>query len=138
MDFEMNAFDHVSIITKDVDKSRHFYCTVLGMEEVPRPTNFKFGGAWFRKGNAEIHLVHVDDATQVSGDPENPGKPNGDVTYARHFAFRISDMDAFAKQLEKHDIPFAWGPRNRGDGAWQAYFYDPDGHLVEVTTPKPD
>lgn len=138
MSFEISFVDHVSIITKDVEASRQFYCNVLGMEEVPRPTNFTFGGAWFRKGGAEIHLVHVDAATQEVGDAENVGKPNGDVTFARHFAFRINDMDAFAQRLEEHGISFAWGPRNRGDDAWQAYLYDPDGHMIEVTTPKPD
>jgi hypothetical protein len=30
---------------------------VLGMEEIPRPSNFDFPGAWLHKGGALIHLL---------------------------------------------------------------------------------
>ena len=54
---EIRRLDHAALLVKDVERSRRFYGQVLGMEEVPRPSNFAFPGAWFRKGVAEIHLI---------------------------------------------------------------------------------
>src|SRR2546430_16806285 len=54
---EIRRLDHAALLVKDVERSRHFYGQVLGMEEVPRPSNFTFPGAWFRKERAEIHLI---------------------------------------------------------------------------------
>ncbi len=45
---EIRRLDHVALLVKDVERSRRFYGQVLGMEEVPRPSNFTFPGAWFR------------------------------------------------------------------------------------------
>src|SRR6266571_7827283 len=57
MPVEIRRLDHAAFLVKDVERSRRFYGQVLGMEEVPRPSNFTFPGAWFRKGRAEIHLI---------------------------------------------------------------------------------
>lgn len=54
---EIRKLDHAALLVKDVDRSRRFYGQVLGMQEVPRPSNFNFPGAWFRKDSAEIHLI---------------------------------------------------------------------------------
>lgn len=133
MDFEIKALDHVSIISRDIEASRRFYCGVLGMDEVPRPANFTFPGAWFRKGSAEIHLIGSAVAVQEAGDAENTPTERSDMTFARHFALQINDMDALVRRLAAHHIPLAYGPRPRGDGPAQAYIYDPDGHFIEVT-----
>ena len=54
---EIRRLDHAALLVKDVERSRRFYGQILGMEEVPRPSNFAFPGAWFRKGHTEIHLI---------------------------------------------------------------------------------
>src|SRR5439155_18535051 len=54
---EIRRLDQAALLVKDVERSRRFYGQVLGMEEVPRPSNFTFSGAWFRKGYAEIQLI---------------------------------------------------------------------------------
>ncbi|MCA9906058.1 MAG: VOC family protein [Anaerolineae bacterium] len=133
MDYTIRALDHVSIVVNDVDAARRFYCDILGMTEVARPANFTFPGAWFRQGGAELHLIRRDVATQDVGDPLNTPLPNGDVTFARHFAFQIDNMDELVKQLQAHGVSIAYGPRPRGDGPTQVYIYDPDGHMIEFT-----
>ena len=45
---EIRRLDHAALLVKDVERSRRFYGQVPGMEEVPRPGNFPFPGAWFR------------------------------------------------------------------------------------------
>lgn len=123
--------DHVAIIVKDIDASRYFYCDILGMTEVARPPSFKFPGAWFKKGNAELHLVHIDAASQPPGDKTAHPTPENDIARARHHAFVVDDMDAVLKQLRAHNIEIDLGPRDRGGGVLQSYCFDPDEHLVE-------
>ena len=41
--------DHVTIVVRDLNRSREFYVGLLGMEEVDRPS-FSFAGAWFKAG----------------------------------------------------------------------------------------
>lgn len=129
----IKALDHVSIVSRDLEASRWFYCEVLGMDEVPRPQNFTFAGAWFRQGGAEIHLIHQSEAVQAAGDAANHPTETRDLTFARHFALQVSDMDTLVQRLSAHGIALAHGPRPRGDGPAQAYVYDPDGHLIELT-----
>lgn len=129
---DLKQLHHISLVTQNVAASKRFYCDILGMEDAPRPANFTFEGAWFRSGAYEIHLIGWADATQYFGDPPNGHKPDGDITYARHFCFRVASMADALRTLHEHDYPIAWGPRPRGDGATQLYLYDPDGHFVEL------
>ena len=54
---------HVGLVVSDLERSRRFYADALGLEEVPRPANFVFDGAWFRFGGTELHLLSDAHAT---------------------------------------------------------------------------
>ena len=120
--------DHVTIVVKDLERSRQFYVGVLGMEEVPRPA-FGFGGAWFQAGPSQIHLV---EESAASG-PAGLGKSSGtSVSRGHHYAFEVADALAAARSLADHGLTLAAGPKQRPDGPTQIYVHDPDGHLVEL------
>ncbi len=90
---EIRRLDHAALLVKDVERSRRFYGQVLGMEEVPRPSNFTFPGAWFRKGRAEIHLIGESEpgrAAQVQPGGYRPDELS--VGYGAHFAFEVVDQ----------------------------------------------
>lgn len=125
---------HVTLIVADHDASRRFYADVLGMEEARRPATFDPRIVWFRKGSAEIHLIHASIASQQPGDKTAHPTEERDLGRARHLAFAVEDVDAVARTLEEHGVPIVLGPRPRGDGAIQIYCHDPDGHLVELHT----
>jgi catechol 2,3-dioxygenase-like lactoylglutathione lyase family enzyme len=123
--------DHVTMVVKDLSRTREFYVNLLGMEEVKRP-QFGFPGLWFQAGNTQIHVnLESDEAGRagVSG--------HGTKVLARghHFAFVVSDAMATAARLTQLGIRIVDGPTNRPDGAVQFYVHDPDGHLVELFTP---
>ncbi|HAH43627.1 MAG TPA: glyoxalase, partial [Planctomycetaceae bacterium] len=42
---QVNAFDHITLVVKDLEASRKFYVDFLGMDHVPRPA-FTFEGHW--------------------------------------------------------------------------------------------
>ena len=128
---KISELNHVSIVVQDVERSRRFYCGVLGMQEAPRPATFKFDGAWFRSGSAEIHLIQVNAASQPPGDTPAQPDESRDIARARHHAFAVEDMNEVVRCLREHRVEIVLGPRPRGDGAIQTYCFDPDGHLVE-------
>ena len=126
--------NHVTFIVADLRATRHFYCDVLGMTEAPRPATFNFGGAWYRAGPAEIHVIQREDASQPPGDIPPAPTEQADLGRARHVGFTIENVDGCLRTLAQHNVPVVLGPRPRGDGAIQLYCYDPDGHLVELCT----
>ena len=129
---EIRSLDHAALLVKDVERSRYFYGQVLGMEEVPRPHNFDFPGAWFRKGRAEIHLIgemEAGRAVQVQ-----PGYRRDEMAHGHfaHIAFMVDDLEEAQRHLRANNVEVVGGPRPRGDGVEQLYICDPDGYMVEL------
>jgi len=130
---KIRRLDHAALLVKDVERSRRFYSQVLGMEEVPRPSNFHFPGAWFRKGSAEIHLIGEDKPGRTA--QVQPGGYSPDELSIGHvtpLAFEVADLEEARQHLQAHDIAIVGGPRPRGDGVMQMYVCDPDGYIVEL------
>ena len=63
---QVQGIDHVLVVSSDLDKTRQFYCELLGMERMPRP-DFTFPGLWFQAGKTQIHV------TLASSDAGTPG-----------------------------------------------------------------
>ena len=121
---------HVGLIVSDLERSRRFYGDALGLEEVPRPPNFTFAGAWFRFGGTEIHLLAEADTTGRAGAPD-PG-PSAAHGLVAHIALEVEDLEAALAGLAKNDVPLIGGPMPRGDGFVQVFFRDPDGYILEL------
>lgn len=120
---------HVGLVVSDLERSRRFYAEALGLEEVPRPSNFAFDGAWFRYGESELHLLAEAHTTGGAGQRAGAGAATG---MTRHVAFEVEDLGAALARLAEHGVELAGGPMPRGDGVTQAFFLDPDGHVLEV------
>jgi catechol 2,3-dioxygenase-like lactoylglutathione lyase family enzyme len=121
---------HVGLVVADLGRSRRFYADALGLEEVPRPPNFTFDGAWFRFGGTEIHLLSDAHATGGAGQPDpGVGAKRG---MTRHLAFEVDDLDGACARLDEHGVGLEGGPMPRGDGYQQVFFRDPDGHVLEL------
>ena len=121
---------HCGLIVSDLERSRRFYGDTLGFEEVPRPPNFMFAGAWFRFGEDEIHLLAEADTTGRAGAPD-PG-PSGAFGLVSHIALEVENLEAALTRLEEHSVLLVGGPMPRGDGVTQVFFRDPDGYILEL------
>ena len=124
----VKQIDHVTLIVKDMEKSRQFYVDLLGMDEVPRPA-FGFPGMWFQAGATQIHLI---EEHEESGPAKIFVPEKCQISRTRHFAFEVDDAMATAEVLNELDVPITAGPKNRPDGPIQLYINDPDGNLVEL------
>jgi catechol 2,3-dioxygenase-like lactoylglutathione lyase family enzyme len=122
------AFDHVTIICRDLEATRRFYVDFLGLKEVPRP-EFAFPGRWFQLGEVQIH------ATQESKEAGEAGwasRGSSIVARGHHFAFAVNDMSEAVQRAEQYGVRVASPLQQRPDGFKQLYLYDPDGHVVEL------
>jgi catechol 2,3-dioxygenase-like lactoylglutathione lyase family enzyme len=128
--WRVKSLDHVTIVVKDLERSRHFYTRVLGMREVPRPA-FSFAGLWFQAGATQIHLILEYAGSGPAGNLSPESRRHG---RSHHFAFEVEDAAATLAWLEENQVAFQ-GPKLRPDGCVQIFVHDPDGHVVELCSP---
>ena len=120
---------HVGLVVSDLERSRRFYRDALGLEEVPRPPNFTFDGAWFRFGEHELHLLAEAHTTGGAGQPDAGAGAERGLTH--HLAFEVDDLAVACARLAEADVALTGGPMPRGDGVMQVFFLDPDGYVLE-------
>lgn len=89
--------DHINIKAPEVllERVREFYCTVLGLDEGPRP-DFPSPGHWLYA--QERPLVHL------SLGPAAPPRESGG--YLDHVAFRTEGLEMFLARLAALDIDY--------------------------------
>ena len=121
---------HVGLVVSDLGRSRRFYSEALGLEEVPRPSNFTFDGAWFRFGEHELHLLTEAHTTGGAGQPDKGGA-GAERGLTHHLAFEVGDLAAACARLAEAGVEVSGGPMPRGDGVTQVFFVDPDGYVLE-------
>ncbi len=117
--------DHFSMIVEDLSKTGDFYQEVLGLQDIPHPSNAE-GFRWFSiDGSSQLHLIRKDVVAR---------EKNKSV----HLCLSTTDLPAFISYLNNEDIPFWDWPgtpgaiSNREDGVQQIYLQDPEGNWVEV------
>jgi len=121
--------NHVTLVVEDLERSKAFYCGMLGMEEVPRPA-FSFPGKWFQAGPSQIHLILAHEGSALAGCPT----PGGTASAGRatHFAFEVTDAAMAYDYLKERGANLRGEPKFRPDGFLQVFCQDPDGYIVEV------
>ena len=124
----VRGIDHFLVVSSDLEKTRAFYCDLLGMEQLPRP-DFSFPGLWFEAGNTQVHVTLEGEDAGTAGQGEFTGNY---PAQGQHLAFEIDDAAEAASHLESLGIKIVAGPYLRPDGPLQFYIYDPDGYLIEL------
>ena len=119
----LDSLDHVTVITKDLKKTKDFYINILGMNiDYNRPP-FKFDGIWLSLNKrAVLHVVvkeeHIIDENLL---------PTLD-----HVAFRAKDMKNIKLNLKKNSISYEEKvtPDNKIS---QIFLKDPNGIKIEIS-----
>ncbi|GAB3063215.1 VOC family protein [Virgibacillus ainsalahensis] len=115
--YSFTGIDHVQLAAPKAseDEARHFFSSILGMEEIPKPVNLaKRGGVWFQCG---IHQLHI--GIQEDFIPAKKAHP----------AFHVENLEALRERLTnkgfevKEDEPL--------EGAKRFYVNDPFGNRLE-------
>lgn len=116
-----SRIDHVAIDITDVGRSKAFYGGTLGLQEIPRPESFDFGGAWYQIGPEVLHLVNRSTAY--------PPAPH-------HFCLSVQDITSAAKVIESAGYKIVWDTRYKIKGIDRFFVRDPDGNRVEFQGPE--
>lgn len=125
---QAKRYDHMTIICADLEATRHFYVDLLGLELTARPA-FGFPGIWLQLGDVSIHVTH---SSPEAGEAGWGDRAVRITSRGHHFAFEVDDCLAATEAMKAAGAVLASPPQTRPDGFKQVYFYDPDGHLVEL------
>jgi glyoxylase I family protein len=128
MDTPLLGFSHVQLRVNDVDASRDWYSTVLGIE----PYRASDDGSYVALQHRPSHLVIVISRRVDGADIGTPGAP------LDHLAFAVPDANAlqlWADHLTSAGIDHPGVALEGGRPTLQ--LVDPDGISIELVAPAP-
>jgi catechol 2,3-dioxygenase-like lactoylglutathione lyase family enzyme len=130
----IRKLDHVSFLVRDVERSRRFYSQVLGLREIPRPSNASNLGAWLTNDehSFEVHLIGEAEAGRVAQTHTQYRSDEMASGQGSHPAFEVENLEATIQHLHALNVEIVGGPRPRGDGVQQVFICDPDGYMIEL------
>lgn len=114
------GLDHVQLAIPDAGeaKARDFFVGLLGMVEVPKPSNLSQSGCWFTGGSAALH---------IGIDPDfRPARK-------AHPAFLVDDLTQLRADLEA--AGYATHDDKPVAGYDRCFTYDPFGNRIELMQP---
>jgi catechol 2,3-dioxygenase-like lactoylglutathione lyase family enzyme len=123
---QVNRIDHLVLTVADIDKTVDFYTKVMGMQKV----DFGTGRVALHFGQQKINLHQ----RRHEFEPKALNVEIGSADLC--FILDTSVEDAI-EQLSVMDVPLIEGPVMRTGATGHivsAYFRDPDGNLIEVST----
>ena len=128
----VTELNHYLVRANDLERSKRFYCEVLGFEVMPRP-DFPFPGYWLGvNGKIQVHMAQHGVANQdlyYLGTSARSATDNSGIV--DHIAFLAEGPEQFAKKFE------AIGLANRKRffpefKLFQMFVKDPDGLTIEL------
>lgn len=115
----VGGMNHFTILAKDLEETRAFYTSVLGLKEGYRPP-LEFPGAWFYVGrNAILHVIQRAPLPDAAGGVFD------------HMAFSATDLPGTLQRLKSLDIAYEL-IHQVGSEVWQVFFHDPNGAKIEL------
>ncbi|ANK12889.1 VOC family protein [Erythrobacter neustonensis] len=111
------GLDHVqlAIPAGGEDRAREFYAGLLGMTEVPKPSNLSPSGCWFAGKSAMLH-IGVD--------------PDFRAAAKAHPAFLVDDLASLRSRLEADGYPIR--EDKPVEGYARFFTQDPFGNRIEL------
>jgi glyoxylase I family protein len=111
---------HTAILVSDLERSQHFYSTILGLSKIDRI--LKYPGVWYQLGAAQIHLIVHPELSQSLHNLEKWGRNP-------HLALGVADLDAAKAHLTAHGCALQLSASGRS----ALFTQDPDGNVIEIT-----
>jgi catechol 2,3-dioxygenase-like lactoylglutathione lyase family enzyme len=141
----IGSLEHVLVLADDIDGTRDFYCSVVGLSVGERPP-LAFPGYWLYAAShgdsgGAAACVHVAERRAYAAHAASlglsvPRGPDAGVGPVDHIAFNASDYDGLLERLERQGVRAVMnavpgGPR-------QVFIQDPNGVRVEINVRDPE
>lgn len=122
----LQAIDHVAIITSDYEKSKRFYTELLGLEIIQETyraerDSYKLD---LKIGDSEIELFSFPNPPKRVNAPEAAG--------LRHLSFAVENVDEAVAALNEKGIETETIRTDPTTGKKFIFFKDPDGLPLEL------
>jgi len=123
----VRSLDHLVLTIRDLDRTRAFYESVLGMVYEP----FGEGRHALRFGDQKLNLHLLDRPVDAHVRHATPGSAD--------LCFLVEGpLEGWIERLKRFGVPVITGPvpRTGATGPIQSlYCYDPDENLIELSVP---
>jgi glyoxylase I family protein len=127
----VQGFEHVGMISSNLDRTMAFYCDLLGLKKhLVKATREGGRIAFLDAGGVMLEIVEPPAPVRTPA-REVPGSEAG----IRHITFRVDDVQAAYERLHAEGVPFTTPPRkaiNTEVLSVVAFCRDPDGIVVEL------
>ena len=128
----LTELNHYFVRAGDLEKTKDFYCDVLGFSIMPRPP-FPFSGYWLGvNGKVQVHMgqAGIDNAElYYLGSPKDAADDNAGVV--DHIAFLATEPAAFVERFKARGIEYQ--PRSLPEfELYQLFIKDPNGITIEL------
>jgi catechol 2,3-dioxygenase-like lactoylglutathione lyase family enzyme len=114
----ITSLHHVNVtVPADLeDAAKHFYGSVLGLKQIPKPATARQSGAWYEVGKTQLHLSVEDEERRLS---------------SRHVCFTVSDLAEAERRLREAGVEIIADPRPNPNSP-RFYVRDPAGNQLEI------
>src|ERR1700694_3587997 len=128
----LTELNHYFVRANDLESTKDFYCDVLGLQVMPRPT-FPFPGYWLGvNGKIQVHMgPHgIDNADMYYlGTPKDAVTDHAGVV--DHIAFLANEPGGFIRRFRERGIEYQ--PRSLPEfDLYQIFIKDPNGLTIEL------
>lgn len=113
----------VELVVRDLDRSVDFYTRQVGLSGAEISAHDRT--AVLPLGPASLRLREITDAGSGGWVPDDLQRG------FRHLGFAVKDIDERAAALRGQGVPFRMDPKDAYGNVRIAFFYDPDGVLLE-------
>ena len=116
------ALHHVNVtVPSQLEAAaKHFYGSILGLKQVPKPSTSRQSGAWYEIGQTQLHLSVEEEPRPLS---------------SRHVCFTVSDLAEAEKKFREAGVEVIPDPRPN-PGSPRFYVRDPGGNQLEIAQHK--
>jgi catechol 2,3-dioxygenase-like lactoylglutathione lyase family enzyme len=138
----ITELNHYFVRCSDLERSKDWYCRVLGFEQMPRPP-FPFPGYWLGvNGKVQVHMGPQDiphAELYYRGTGKNAGGDNAGVV--DHIAFIAENPGEFRERFQDLQLDY-WARALPESQLYQIFVRGPDGLAIELlffgVTDQPD
>ncbi len=119
----VTALHHVNVtVSAELEEAaKHFYGTLLGLKQVPKPAAARQTGAWYQIGDSQLHL-------SVENEPQG-------ALSSRHICFKVADLATSEIRFREAGVEIIPDPRPI-PGTERFYVRDPGGNQLEIVEAK--
>lgn len=113
------ALQHVNVtVSPELEAAtKEFYGSVLGLQQVAKPSTSRQSGAWYQIGPNQLHLsVETEERGPLS---------------SRHICFTVDDLNAVEARFREAGVEIIPDARP-APGTARFYVRDPAGNMLEI------